>query len=70
VLDEATSSLDMATERSVMDTVRGLRAEKTVIIIAHRLSTVEGCDRLFRIEGGRLVDEGETAGVMKRALQS
>jgi len=56
VLDEATSALDIDTEREVMDTVRSLRGSKTIIIIAHRLSTVEHCDRLFRLENGAVVD--------------
>jgi ABC-type multidrug transport system fused ATPase/permease subunit len=59
VLDEATSSLDVATERSVMEAVRALHGAKTVIIVAHRLSTVEHCDRLYRLEGGRIVASGE-----------
>jgi ABC-type multidrug transport system fused ATPase/permease subunit len=59
VLDEATSSLDTATEREVMETVRALRGNKTLIIVAHRLSTVEQCDRLFRLEQGRVVEEGK-----------
>src|SRR5256885_15922501 len=44
VLDEATSALDTATERSVMEAVRALHGAKTVIIVAHRLSTIEHCD--------------------------
>ncbi len=67
VLDEATSSLDTATERDVMDAVRALRGEKTLIIVAHRLTTVEQCDHLFRVEHGRLVQEGEAALVLERA---
>lgn len=58
VLDEATSSLDTATERDVMQAVRALHGRKTILIIAHRLSTVEHCDRLYRLEQGRLVEEG------------
>jgi ABC-type multidrug transport system fused ATPase/permease subunit len=61
VLDEATSSLDTETERSVMESVVALQANKTVIIVAHRLSTVEHCDRLYRLERGGIVDEGATA---------
>ena len=61
VLDEATSSLDTDTERGVMEAVRALQGHKTVLIVAHRLSTVEHCDRLFRIERGQIVEEGETA---------
>jgi len=66
VLDEATSALDTATERGVMDAVCALRGDKTLIIVAHRLSTVEQCDRLFRLELGRVVDEGEAAAVLGR----
>ena len=58
VLDEATSSLDTATERGVMEAVNALHGSKTVIIVAHRLSTVEHCDRLYRLEDGRVTAEG------------
>jgi ABC-type multidrug transport system fused ATPase/permease subunit len=57
VLDEATSALDTDTESGVMLSVHALHGEKTVIIIAHRLSTVEHCDSLYRLEKGRLVSE-------------
>jgi ABC-type multidrug transport system fused ATPase/permease subunit len=63
VLDEATSSLDTDTEREVMETVRALRLNKTLIIVAHRLTTVQHCDRLFRLERGRAVEEGAAAEV-------
>lgn len=58
VLDEATSSLDTATELGVMDAVRRLHGDKTILIVAHRLSTVAECDKLFRLEYGRIVAEG------------
>lgn len=57
VLDEATSSLDQATERGVMQAVTALRGSKTILIVAHRLSTVEHCDRLYRLEHGQVVRE-------------
>ena len=56
VLDEATSSLDVATDHEVMLAVRALQSAKTVLIVAHRLSTVAHCNRLFRLERGQLVD--------------
>jgi ABC-type multidrug transport system fused ATPase/permease subunit len=59
VLDEATSSLDTATESDVMDAVRSLHGEKTILIVAHRLSTVADCDRLFRLENGKLADDSK-----------
>ncbi len=55
ILDEATSALDNATERSVMDAIDGLSRDLTVIIIAHRLSTVRRCDTILELEHGRLV---------------
>jgi len=58
VLDEATSALDLHTESDVMKAVNALHGQKTIIIVAHRTSTVEQCDRLFRLEGGKLVTEG------------
>lgn len=64
VLDEATSSLDTFTERGVMDAVRALQGDKTLLIIAHRLSTVEHCDYLFRLENGAVVEEGEAASML------
>ena len=47
-----------------MEAVRALHGEKTIIIVAHRLSTVEQCDRLFRLEGGRIVETGDPAQVI------
>lgn len=57
VLDEATSSLDIATERDVMEAVTALQGDKTVLIVAHRLSTLEHCDRLYRVQEGTVVEE-------------
>lgn len=58
VLDEATSSLDTATENEVMQAVRAQKGTKTIIIIAHRLSTVAHCDRLYQLDQGCVVAEG------------
>ena len=70
VLDEATSSLDTATERGVMEAVRALHGKKTLLIVAHRLTTVEHCDRLFRLERGRVVQEGSFAQVTIEPLKA
>jgi ABC-type multidrug transport system fused ATPase/permease subunit len=67
VLDEATSSLDTETEHGVMQAVKALQGDKTVIIVAHRLSTVEYCDRLYRLEDAHIVDEGSFHDVIERA---
>lgn len=64
VLDEATSSLDTETEQGVMAAVNQLHGSKTLIIVAHRLSTVANCDELIRLERGRIVKEGTFAEVM------
>ena len=69
VLDEATSSLDTPTEHGVMQAVQALQGTKTVIIVAHRLSTVEYCDRLYRIEDSRITEEGTFAEVVKPASE-
>jgi ABC-type multidrug transport system fused ATPase/permease subunit len=59
VLDEATSSLDLITEGEFMDAVRALKGDKTLIIVAHRLTTVEHCDYLFKFENGKIIEEGK-----------
>jgi ATP-binding cassette, subfamily B, bacterial PglK len=58
VLDEATSALDNLTEQSVMEAVHNLSHELTIILIAHRLSTVRECHRIYLLEKGGLVGEG------------
>ena len=58
ILDEATSALDNLTERAVMDAVHALGRQKTIIMIAHRLSTVRSCDRIFLLEQGRVSAAG------------
>lgn len=58
VFDEATSALDGMTEEAVMGAIHALSGDRTVILIAHRLQTVEACDRLVMLEGGRIVADG------------
>ena len=58
IMDEATSALDNLTERAVMDAVHNLGRKKTIILIAHRLSTVQACDKIFMLEQGRKIAEG------------
>jgi ABC-type multidrug transport system fused ATPase/permease subunit len=66
ILDEATSSLDNETEREISRSLEGLSGTKTVILIAHRMSTVLKCDRLFFLADGRLVDSGSYADLARR----
>jgi len=58
ILDEATSALDNITERAVMDAVSNLGHAKTIIMIAHRLTTVQQCDTIFLLENGRVSASG------------
>ena len=58
VLDEATSSLDNETEKGVMESIVALQGSKTILIVAHRLTTVQHCDKIFRIQHGKLVESG------------
>ena len=69
VLDEATSSLDTPTEHGVMQAVQALQGSKTVLIVAHRLSTVEYCDRLYKIENARITEEGTFDEVFQRSAK-
>ena len=64
VLDEATSALDGETEKGVMAAVNALHGAKTLIIVAHRLTTVADCDILYRLDKGRVVQSGTFAEVI------
>ena len=59
ILDEATSALDNLTERAVMEAVHNLRKNITIIMIAHRLSTVKNCDNILLLEKGEVKDQGK-----------
>jgi ABC-type multidrug transport system fused ATPase/permease subunit len=61
ILDEATSSLDIPSERLVQRALRTILADRTAIVIAHRLSTVEIADRVLVVEDGRIVEDGAPA---------
>ncbi len=58
IMDEATSSVDVTTEAAISSAINRLRGEKTIVIIAHRLSTVRECDRLYFFKDGRIENEG------------
>lgn len=57
VLDEATSALDNETETAVMEAIDRLQGRKTLIIIAHRLTTIKNCDMVFKVENGKVMEE-------------
>jgi len=65
-LDEATSALDNATEEAVMQAVDGLSRDLTIVIIAHRLSTVQRCDRILHLDHGRVVCDGPPSVVLSK----
>ena len=75
ILDEATSALDSVTERSIQDVVDQLRGTRTVVIIAHRLSTVRNVDEILVMDEGRVVERGDYAtleaagGIFSRLLE-
>ena len=67
VLDEATSALDTATERSIMQTIDRLDRSLTILMIAHRLTTVQGCDIIVELEQGRVVATGTYDQLVERS---
>ena len=69
ILDEPTSALDRGAETVVQETIRSLRGELTIVIIAHRLSTLDVCDRIVRLEAGRLVEIGPAGPILDRLVQ-
>jgi ABC-type multidrug transport system fused ATPase/permease subunit len=66
ILDEATSSLDAESEKSVAEAIENLMAEKTVLMIAHRLATIKNADRILVIDDGAVVEEGSHDELVRR----
>jgi ABC-type multidrug transport system fused ATPase/permease subunit len=66
ILDEATSALDNQTELQIVDSILALSPAKTIVIIAHRLSSVKLCDRVYLMESGRVIDVGSFAEIAAR----
>jgi ATP-binding cassette, subfamily B, bacterial HlyB/CyaB len=66
IFDEATSALDYESERIIQENMRRIAAGRTVIVIAHRLSTVRGADRIVTIDRGRLVEDGTHEDLLRR----
>ena len=69
IMDEATSALDPEVEHEIVDTLSTLSGEKTIIIIAHRLSTVQHCDQLIMLEKGAVRDSGNFEQLRRRNSQ-
>lgn len=64
VLDEATSALDDTTERSVMSSIAALSGGNTILMIAHRMSTLRFCDTIYRVENGQILEKGDYASMV------
>ena len=65
VMDEATSALDNETEQEIVEEIRRLKGQKTIVVVNHRKSAVQHCDRINRLENGRVVEEGSPSEVLK-----
>ena len=61
IFDEATSALDNETEAAIMESINSLHGKKTMIIIAHRLTTIKECDIVYRVENGKIRKEDKSA---------
>mgnify|MGYP001027278126 CR=1 FL=1 len=70
ILDESTSALDLGTESAIMETIAALKGQLTIIIIAHRLSTVEHCDRLIWMESGCIHRIGTPQEILPEYMKS
>ena len=65
IMDEATSSLDTHTERGVIKSIEKLKGDRTILVIAHRLSTVKNCDNLYYVKNGKIADQGTYADLLE-----
>ena len=59
ILDEATAALDSETERAIMDSIDALQGQITMIIVAHRMTTIKKCDRIYEIKEGAVVSRNK-----------
>ena len=66
IFDEATSSLDGITEKMIMNAIDQFKGKKTIILIAHRLKTIQKCDEIFFIEKGQVTDRGTYEELLRR----
>ncbi|MCF7845556.1 MAG: ABC transporter ATP-binding protein/permease, partial [Candidatus Pacebacteria bacterium] len=67
IMDEATSSLDNITEKFVIKAIEQLKKERTIIIVAHRLTTVKNCDKLYIIKNGQIIAEGSYSELLEKS---
>jgi ABC-type multidrug transport system fused ATPase/permease subunit len=69
VFDEATSALDNLTEQAIMDSVKNLDKKITIIIVAHRLTTVRMCEKIYHLENGTVISEGSYEELLKQDIK-
>jgi ATP-binding cassette subfamily C protein len=69
IMDEATSSLDNITEKQITNAIHSLKGERTLIIIAHRLTTVKNCDKLYFMEEGKIIQEGRYSDLVESNIK-
>jgi ATP-binding cassette, subfamily B, bacterial PglK len=65
IFDEATGALDRQTEKAIISAISSLDRDVTILVVAHSLSALSGCDRIIRMEKGRIVDSGEIADLVR-----
>jgi ABC-type multidrug transport system fused ATPase/permease subunit len=66
IFDEATSSLDVETEKAISDSIAALKHDKTIIVIAHRLSTIRDADMIHYVEEGKILASGTLAQIREQ----
>lgn len=69
IFDEATSALDRITEKTIMNSIDDFSGKKTLIMISHRLTTVQKCDQIFIIDKGSIIDSGTYQELLKKNEQ-
>ena len=69
IMDEATSALDNETEQEIIDEIKHFKGEKTLIVIAHRLTTVQNCNCIYRIEDGQIAEKGTLEEITKSQVK-
>jgi ABC-type multidrug transport system fused ATPase/permease subunit len=66
IMDEATSALDVHTERAVMESIDTLLGTRTIILIAHRISTLQKCETIYLLDKGKIIDYGSYGELVSR----
>jgi len=68
IMDESTSSLDRETEQEVVNEIRKLKGSITLIVIAHRMSLLKYCDRIYSLDKGKIIDKGDCKHIARNTL--